>query len=377
MLQVPLDSQLISSKASETADLGLLLHKSTLCFWTVEHPFWHLANSTLRRDWNFDLCLHQVSLIRLSPILFSSFCSCFLFAIGAEEAEFLWHNRERWNDWYPTSEEDSSIRHVWNFLMSMSAIWCLVFGVNVPYLNLKIPVDSVRLWLSSQSRLRCPQHMQHSIGKKHSNSKAHCQHDVHPNCRVWLKIWFDSLCTCLTWCDVTSHPALMNRWFKKGTVWNGTLPSKSSTYPPLETIHPYTRVKRNYLSFCWSSGNNVSCTCNLLEQMCDFRNCTMFLQKWVSNLRDLLQNQNHEKTNLHWRAVFHTWQNVAFTCVMNVRNQTCKKRLTIAFCKILQMTMWTVRLKGLFLWWFVWPPTAFLWKGSGVPWVSLPGHMGV
>ena len=38
----------------------------------------------------------------------------------------------------------------------------------------------------------------------------------------------------------------------------------------------------------------VSCTSNLLEQMCDFRIYIMFLQKWILNLPDLPQNQNPE-----------------------------------------------------------------------------------
>ena len=38
----------------------------------------------------------------------------------------------------------------------------------------------------------------------------------------------------------------------------------------------------------------VSCTSNLLEQMYDFQKCTMFLQKWISNLQDLPRSQNLE-----------------------------------------------------------------------------------
>ena len=38
----------------------------------------------------------------------------------------------------------------------------------------------------------------------------------------------------------------------------------------------------------------VSCTSNFLEQMYDFRRCTMFLQKWISNLQDLPRNQSLE-----------------------------------------------------------------------------------
>ena len=38
----------------------------------------------------------------------------------------------------------------------------------------------------------------------------------------------------------------------------------------------------------------VSCTSNLLEQKYDFRKCTMFLQKWISNLQDLPRSQSLE-----------------------------------------------------------------------------------
>ena len=38
----------------------------------------------------------------------------------------------------------------------------------------------------------------------------------------------------------------------------------------------------------------VSCTSNLLEQMYDFRKRIMFLQKWISNLQDLLRSQSLE-----------------------------------------------------------------------------------
>ena len=34
-------------------------YKSTLCLWTVKHPFAILENSALRRDWNLTLCLPQ------------------------------------------------------------------------------------------------------------------------------------------------------------------------------------------------------------------------------------------------------------------------------------------------------------------------------
>ena len=38
----------------------------------------------------------------------------------------------------------------------------------------------------------------------------------------------------------------------------------------------------------------VSCTSNLWEQMYDFQKCTMFHQKWISNLQDLPRIQSLE-----------------------------------------------------------------------------------
>ena len=150
----------------KTSDLYLLLQVS-LCLWTVEHPLAILENSTLRRDWNFDLCLHQSSLkiqpvdlklwvpqasrrdrtvhrwrpcgrklvrviavgLDFATILFSSFCSCILLAILSvqlSKLKFLvQHGELKWL--MLNNEEDCSIRHAWGVLfVNMSAIWCLV-----------------------------------------------------------------------------------------------------------------------------------------------------------------------------------------------------------------------------------------------------------
>ena len=52
---------LISPDDSDTSGPYLLLQVS-LCLCPAEHPFAILDNTTLRRDWNFDLRLLQVSL---------------------------------------------------------------------------------------------------------------------------------------------------------------------------------------------------------------------------------------------------------------------------------------------------------------------------
>ena len=58
LLQVLLCLWQISADDSEISDPCLLLQVS-LCSCPLEHPFAILENSALRRDWNFDWCLHQ------------------------------------------------------------------------------------------------------------------------------------------------------------------------------------------------------------------------------------------------------------------------------------------------------------------------------
>ena len=137
-----------------------------LCLWTVEHPFAILENSTLRQDWNFDLCLHQISLT-IQPVGLEAFSitglldaiglftseefartemtkfvgldspqSCFLLSVPASFSPSFrcswpswnfWHNRENWNGWCWTKWRRlfHSSRVKFPFV-KMSAIWCLV-----------------------------------------------------------------------------------------------------------------------------------------------------------------------------------------------------------------------------------------------------------
>ena len=53
-------------------------------------------------------------------------------------------------------------------------------------------------------------------------------------------------------------------------------------------------IKSNSVLLNCEKQQFVSCTSNLLKQMYDFRRCTMFLQKWISNLQDLLRSQSLE-----------------------------------------------------------------------------------
>ena len=103
--------------------------------------------------------------------------------------------------------------------------------------------------------------------------------------------------------------------------WND-LSETRETFPRTETTRSYNSragkpsnlspgVQRDDFRFCWTVRKQqfVSCTSNLSEQMYGFRKCTMFLQKWISNLQDLPQNRSLETVpNLHCLAVLLTWQ---------------------------------------------------------------------
>ena len=163
--------KMISHDDSETSDLYLPL-QILLCLWTVEHPVAILENSTLRRDGNFDLCLYQVSmtiqpvdleafsiglftdeeLVRtemtkpgFATILFSSFCSCILFAILSVQLiklKLLAQQREL--KWLMLNKMKKIVPFVTCEISFCQDVCNLVFGVNVPYWNLRIQVDSVK-----------------------------------------------------------------------------------------------------------------------------------------------------------------------------------------------------------------------------------------
>ena len=150
---------------SETSDPCLLL-QVFLCLWTVEHPFATLENSTLRRDWNFDLRLHQVSLtiqpvdskLWVSPgtdeelagtelvkfiavgldfatILFSSYCSCIHFAIlfGAVNQNEILGTAKRAE------------------ILYCQYVCKLVFGVDILDLNFGVQCNSVKQPIQTNS----------------------------------------------------------------------------------------------------------------------------------------------------------------------------------------------------------------------------------
>ena len=54
----------------------------------------------------------------------------------------------------------------------------------------------------------------------------------------------------------------------------------------------------------------VSCTSNLLEQMCGYRRYIMFLQTWILNLQDLPQNQSPETVPIYIAQQYYPRDNI-------------------------------------------------------------------
>ena len=260
-------------------------YKSSCAYEQLSISFAILENSTLRQDWNFDLCLHQISLtiqpvdleafsipglldaiglftdeelvrtqmtkfvavgLDFATILFSSFCSCIIFAILpvkliklkflAQQRELKWLMLNKWRRLFHSSRVKFPF-------VKMSAIWCLVSMCLIGIL--RIQIDSVKQPIKSNSAgswhmshwwtPAFEYHLNHGFivlktrttwhwTKKISHSKAQCQLETNQNCRAWLELWLDSWCACLTWCDARSHPLMMNPWFYwVGLVINGAL----------------------------------------------------------------------------------------------------------------------------------------------------------
>ena len=73
---------------------------------------------------------------------------------------------------------------------------------------------------------------------------------------------------------------------------NNQIPQKCGN--PVQSQSSVQRDEFQILSNC-AKRQFASFTSNLLEQMYDFRRCTMFLQKWISNLQDLPRSQRSWK----------------------------------------------------------------------------------
>ena len=291
---------------SDTSGPYLLLQVS-LCLRPIEHLFAILENSKLRRDWNFDLRLHQVlpdnPIYRLgalsipglldaiglftdeelvetkkrpgsSPLAWISPQSCFLLLVLASFSPPLIKlkilgTRPEMADVEQMKKIVPFIHHVWNFLW-WSAIRCLVSMCLIWILGSKLILSSnqsrATLWvldtclilgllpLITIFRLIVLTDIQHGIGQKNSHSKARCQHETNQDCRAWLEHWFDSWCACLTWCDATSLPVPMNPWFYQ--IGLGIMEHFKNPIPKIKSWNSINRLKRNYLSSVelWETG---------------------------------------------------------------------------------------------------------------------------
>ena len=183
------------------------LPQVSLCWITVEHLFAILENPTLRRDWNFDLRLHQASLIiqrpRASrrnrtvhrwrtcsnragqvhphwpgfshnPVLFWLFLHPLRHPFGdaAELIKLRFLAQQRELKWLMLNKQRRLFHssRVKCLLVRMSAIWCLV---KVPFLFLGVQIDSVKQPIQSNP-----------VG---SWNMSHCGTSVfdnHFNCRL-------------------------------------------------------------------------------------------------------------------------------------------------------------------------------------------------
>ena len=81
----------------------------------------------------------------------------------------------------------------------------------------------------------------------------------------------------------------------------------------------------------------VSCTSNLLEQMYDCRKCTVFFQKWISNLQDLPRNQSLETV-----PVCNVWQYYPHDNVGIHMCDECMKSINSGVCHRLWSVLWLI-----------------------------------
>ena len=106
-------------------------------------------------------------------------------------------------------------------------------------------------------------------------------------------------------------------------------------YHPTSILHP----KKWYLTLlnCVKL-KFVSYTSNLLEQMYDFQQCTMFLQKWISNLQDLPRSQSLETTPTCIVLQYYPHNNT----VCNYTYDECKRSNEIIVCHRLWSILWSI-----------------------------------
>ena len=237
---------------------------------------------------------------------------------------------QNWNGWLWTTTTDDSIRHVWNFLWlgyRQVGFWyrCTWFGFWGPSWFNRIKRNSVG-----------PGNMSHCGTPSLDNHLNHCfvvlKHMHQSFLMRKLDVWGNTI-------NVTQHVGRSLRSFVCTLhfviVDNGSPrsfrslshASKGKQSDPINReqesrLISIQRPKRWFqiLLKCVKL-KFVSYTSNLLEQMYDFQKCTMFLQKWISNLQDLPQNRSLETVPV-CIVLHHITILFVFTCVMNTWYQS-------------------------------------------------------
>ena len=330
---------------SETSDPSPL-PQVTLCCWTVEHLFANLEDSLLRRDWNFDLWLHQslsdntscrlealsipglldavvlstdeelaaTELVRFitigldfATILFSSDCSCILLpSLACWPSWDSWRSKEIWNGWCWTNKEDYSIRHVWSVLCQY--VCHLVFGVSVPDLNLGVQGNSVKRnsvspWHMSHGwNPALDYHLDHGFivlkprttsqwTEKFWRSKAHYQCEIIETYGACLELWFGSSFVCSSWRDATSFTVLIILGFTGLLLvamkhFYYQIPRSRAGLPP---IRKPRQEKLSQLLLNYEKLKSVSCTSNFLARRNNPNlNCCAVFPTWQCCLNSLV-----------------------------------------------------------------------------------------
>ena len=132
--------------------------------------------------------------------------------------------------------------------------------------------------------------------------------------------------SCGVWCSATGVPVTPDLWICWfGLVSNEMLQSLSPTDPKLGP-RPSVGLRQEklfQLPLNCDKLKSVSCTSNLLAQMCDF-------PKMHKSPQNLPQNQNLETILICFVVLYHMTIMSEFACVMNARDETRETIITRA-----------------------------------------------
>ena len=132
------------------------------------------------------------------------------------------------------------------------------------------------------------------------------------------------------WCFLTSltgRPVLPEIW--ETLLKTETIRSHNSRAGKPSNLNP---VSKEMISDSVELFERAGCSFhNLWEQMYDFSKCTMFLQKWISNLQDLpAKSGSWNSPNLHCLGVLPTWQYCLYSLVWWIYEISRFRRLSQA-----------------------------------------------